>query len=46
VSERLARVALGVVTGLALLAAMAVDLPRDSGGRFWSDGATYHAMTA
>jgi hypothetical protein len=44
-SERLARVALGVVTGLALLAALAVDLPRASDGRFWSDGATYHAMT-
>jgi hypothetical protein len=44
-SERLARVALGVVTGLALLAAVAIDLPREADGRFWSDGATYHAMT-
>ena len=44
-SERLARVALGVVTGLALLVAVAIDLPRASDGRFWSDGATYHAMT-
>ena len=43
-SERLARVALGVVSGLALLAALAIDLPRASDGRFWSDGATYHAM--
>jgi hypothetical protein len=44
-SERLARVVLGVVTGLALLVAVAIDLPRASDGRFWSDGATYHAMT-
>ena len=44
-SERLARVALGVVTGLALLVAATIDLPRASDGRFWSDGATYHAMT-
>ena len=44
-SDRVARVALGVVTGLVLLAAVAIDLPRASDGRFWSDGATYHAMT-
>ena len=43
-SERLARVALGVVTGLVVLVAAAIDLPRASDGRFWSDGATYHAM--
>ncbi len=43
-SERLARIALGVVSGLALLAAVAIDLPRASDGRFWSDGATYYAM--
>jgi hypothetical protein len=43
-SERLARVALGVVSGLVLLAVAAVDLPALSDGRFWSDGATYHAM--
>jgi hypothetical protein len=43
-SERLARIALGVVSGLALLAAVAIDLPHASDGRFWSDGATYHAM--
>ena len=43
-SERLARVALGVVTGLVLLTAVAIDLPRVSDGRFWSDAATYHAM--
>jgi hypothetical protein len=43
-SERLARVTLGVVSGLALLVAALVDLPTASDGRFWSDGATYHAM--
>jgi hypothetical protein len=43
-SERVARVVLGVAAGLALLAAVVVDLPRVSEGRFWSDGATYHAM--
>ncbi len=43
-SERVARVVLGVVAGLALVAAVVVDLPRASDGRFWSDGATYHAM--
>jgi hypothetical protein len=43
-TERLARIALGVLSGLVLLASLVVDLPRLSGGRFWSDGATYHAM--
>ena len=43
-SERLARIALGVVSGLALLAALAIDLPKAADGRFWSDGATYYAM--
>jgi hypothetical protein len=43
-SERIARVALGVLSGLVLLAGLIVDLPRLSDGRFWSDGATYHAM--
>jgi hypothetical protein len=43
-SDRVARVTLGVVSGLALLVALATDLPVASGGRFWSDGATYHAM--
>jgi hypothetical protein len=41
---RLARIALGVVSGLVLLAVAATDLPRASDGRFWSDAATYHAM--
>jgi hypothetical protein len=43
-SNRLARIALGVLSGLVLLACLLVDLPRLSDGRFWSDGATYHAM--
>jgi len=43
-SARLARVALGVLSGLVLLASLVVDRPRLSDGRFWSDGATYHAM--
>ncbi len=43
-SDRLARLALGVVSGLVLLLATLVDLPRATDGRFWSDGATYHAM--
>ena len=41
---RPARLLLGVASGLALLAALAVDLPRAADGRFWSDAATYHAM--
>ncbi len=45
-SERLARIALGVLSGLVLLASLLVDVPRLSDGRFWSDGATYHAMAA
>lgn len=43
-SARLARIALGVLSGLVLLASLVVDLPRASDGRFWSDAATYHAM--
>ena len=43
-SDRLARLALGVVSGLVLLLAVVVDLPGVADGRFWSDGATYHAM--
>jgi hypothetical protein len=43
-SEKLARIALGVVSGLVLLAAAAIDLPKAADGRFWSDAATYHAM--
>ena len=43
-TARFARLGLGVVSGLVLLLALVVDLPRASDGRFWSDGATYHAM--
>ena len=43
-SDRVARIVLGVVSGLALLAALGVDLPTAADHRFWSDGATYHAM--
>jgi hypothetical protein len=43
-SERAARIALGVVSGLVVLMAVATDLPKAADGRFWSDGATYHAM--
>jgi hypothetical protein len=41
---RIARIALGVASGLVLLSSFVVDLPKASHGRFWSDGATYHAM--
>jgi hypothetical protein len=44
--DRVSRIVLAVVSGLVLLAALAVDLPRASDSRFWSDGATYYAMAA
>jgi len=44
VSDRLARLLLGVVSGLVLLLALATNLPQAADGRFWSDGASYHAM--
>ena len=44
VSDRQARIALGVVTlGLAA-ATLALDLPRAARGELWGDSATYHAM--
>ena len=43
-SERTARVVLGILMGLAVVLALATDLPRVSGGKFWSDAATYRAM--
>jgi len=43
-SGRVARIVLGVVSGIVLLTVLATDLPRESAGRFWSDAATYHAM--
>jgi hypothetical protein len=45
-SDRVGRIVLAVVSGLVLLAALAVDLPSASDARFWSDGATYYAMAA
>ena len=44
VRGRIAPLGLAVVSGLVLLLAAVVDLPRAADGRFWSDGATYHAM--
>jgi hypothetical protein len=44
--ERVGRIAMAVVCGLVLLLALTVSLPRLADGRFWSDGATYHAMAA
>lgn len=42
--ERLPRLALAVACGLVLVASLGVDLPSVTGGRFWSDAASYHAM--
>jgi hypothetical protein len=44
VSERQARIALAAVSLALALGTLAVDLPRASGGEFWGDSATYHAM--
>jgi hypothetical protein len=44
VSDRVARVLLGVACGLVLLLALGTNLRQASDGRFWSDGASYHAM--
>jgi hypothetical protein len=44
--ERAARIVLGVLVGLPVVAALATDLPAVSGRRFWSDAATYRAMAA
>ena len=43
-SERGARLAVAVVAGLLVVAAVATDLPAQSGRLFWSDSATYRAM--
>jgi hypothetical protein len=45
VTERLARVVLGALVAALLAAGLLVDLPAWSGRQFWSDGATYYAMT-
>ncbi len=44
--DRVARIVLAVLSGLLVLAAVLVDLPLASEGRFWSDGATYYSMAA
>jgi hypothetical protein len=46
VNERGARLILGALVASLAAAALATDLPRLSGGRFWGDGATYYAMAA
>ena len=43
-TDRPARLLLGLVGGALLLAAVAVDLPRVSDRHFWNDGATYYGM--
>lgn len=43
-SDRLALAALAVVTAVMGAVALTTDLPAASHGRFWGDGATYHAM--
>jgi hypothetical protein len=44
VSEKGARLALALIAAGILLLSLGTDLARLSGGRFWGDGATYHAM--
>src|SRR5262249_9630270 len=43
-SDRAARIVLGVLVAGLAAAALAIDLPRLSGGQFWRDGATSHGM--
>jgi hypothetical protein len=44
VSENGARLALSLIAAGILALSLGTDLARLSGGRFWGDGATYHAM--
>jgi hypothetical protein len=44
VTERGARVILGLLSAGLVVIALTTDLSSLSGGRFWGDGATYHAM--
>jgi hypothetical protein len=44
VSDRRARVLLGLIAAALVAAALFSDLAKLSGGRFWGDGATYYAM--
>ncbi len=43
-TEKLARLILGLVSAGLVAIALTTDLASLSGGRFWGDGATYHAM--
>ncbi len=43
-SDRTARLVLGALGSGLVIGALATDLARRSGGEFWGDGATYHAM--
>ena len=43
-TDKQARIALGVVAVSLCAAALAVDFPGRSEGQFWSDGATYYSM--
>ena len=43
-TERGARLILGLLVAGLVVAALVTDLAKVSGGRFWGDGATYHAM--
>ncbi|MCG6922680.1 MAG: hypothetical protein LJF15_16570 [Acidobacteria bacterium] len=43
-SDRAARIVLGVLAGLAVVLALGTDLPLASDGTFWSDAATYRTM--
>jgi hypothetical protein len=43
-TDRVAHLALGAITGALVVAALATDLPRRAKGEFWGDGATYHGM--
>ena len=43
-SERGARVILGLIVAAMLIAALSVDVEELLQHRFWSDGATYYAM--
>ncbi len=43
-SDRTARIVLGVLAGGLVVAALTTDLARRTGGEFWGDGATYLSM--
>jgi hypothetical protein len=44
VTDRAARLVLGLLAGALLTTALAIDLPRLSDRHFWNDGATYYGM--